>query len=783
MSFLKGISSPSYLPAQEMAEAIKSAIDRASSFPNCGDIEARLLHRLEDVLTAVFGEPSTQNETDWRWGSKGSLSVNMHSKRGAWYNYETKDGGGIFSLIATEWNLDVVKDRDELRDRAKKLLGKLPRRSGSFVKTSKELDRSKWTAAEAIDAFWKQGGELSDGHGKAYLISRGIDPDRLTNALVREAQHKSNKKSDTKSLPALILLFTDEKGDVVGIHAVRCPRGEKLPNAAKISNGRTKGAAIKFPGNTTEDGEIVVVEGPEDAMSIWQETGIETWAVCSVGNLSSAPVRSSQRIVVIGDSDNKTEELTKAACEELANRCAGVRLTYPSAEHKDPNAILMSEPAEAGKIFADLIDGATVIEGTHHPDDEDRTGVNFNPIGIDESFDPQSIPHRAWQANGLTMLGHMTVVVAPGAVGKSSFGIAMAVGVALGQADLIPGTDNVISGNVLLLNGEDDQDELERRLAGVLQEYDINPGQLSGKLYLQSFYGQTPRLAKYDKREDRVYRGDLFNDMLEFCLEHDIKLIVVDPLIGFHNVPENLNEAMEQVAAIIRALASQTGAAIVVMHHTRKTGGNSEAHAGDQESGRGASALIWASRIAKTLARMSKDTAKKLKIDWKVGIDLRRIDDAKANYARSNEDAVWFEMQSTRIANDETVPVPAAFDMSAVEANTEVEKEEEKIKALEGRRNEVGEALVKIANEGRQPQTDVGANLQPLLSLGRSAALDRLKAIPVGEDEAHVFFHLGHRYWLWRENVGSERAPRYTINWGPKPKKSERKSRRAGGIG
>ena len=295
------------------------------------------------------------------------------------------------------------------------------------------------------------------------------------------------------------------------------------------------------------------------------------------------------------------------------------------------------------------------------------------------------------------------MIVSPGAVGKSTFGILIGVSVALGRGDMIPGHSSVKQGNVLVLNSEDDDHEMQRRLAGVLCVYDIQPGELKDKYYQQSLYGliKPARLARYERGEDEVFADVFVAELVEYCIERNIKLIILDPFISFHNVPENANEHMEQVLTILRRLAVETGAALIAAHHTGKTGGNAEAHAGEADASRGASAISWAARTVKTLARMSKNTAKNLNIEWSEGIDMRRIDDAKMNYARADEKATWFKMQSTRIANGEDVPVPHEYDMSAMAEAAKDRKNEDGKKRLEEQCNEVGQALVKQSKDGR----------------------------------------------------------------------------------
>ena len=289
-------------------------------------LEGQLHDRLEDLLVSIFGEPNDPNNVDeWRFGNKGSLSVQMAgNKRGCWNSFEDKAAGGrdVLDLLAWKWGLP---DRAAVAERAGAMLKELPEQKRTAPHESSAVNVRKWSPDEAVQKFWHQAGELSDDHGRVYLQSRGIDPDRVSMSMAREVQHKANKEEDTKSFPALVFALTDADDKVTGIHAVRCPQGKKLTNAAKITNGPAKGAAIKFHGPRTASDEIILVEGPEDALSIWQETGLETWATCSMHNLGAAPVRPGQLVVVIGDADSKTEKLTRAACAELAGRCSGGR--------------------------------------------------------------------------------------------------------------------------------------------------------------------------------------------------------------------------------------------------------------------------------------------------------------------------------------------------------------------------------------------------------------------------------------------------------------------------
>jgi len=142
------------------------------------------------------------------------------------------------------------------------------------------------------------------------------------------------------------------------------------------------------------------------------------------------------------------------------------------------------------------------------------------------------------------------------------------------------------------------------------------------------------------------------------------------------------------------------------------------------------------------------------------------------NYARATEGAVWFRMKSTLIANDEAVPVPLDFDMTKLAEELEADKEEDRKQALKDQCTQVGVALIEQNKDGSGSQTDIGAKLKTLLGVGKSTAQSRLQALPVCRSNAHSFYVLGHKYHLWRENVSSDRSPRYIIHWGPAPKAS-----------
>ena len=72
---------------------------------------------IADVAAELLGDPNRQlsSATEWRFGSNGSLSVNL--AKGTWYDHEAKEGGGVLDLVARQCGLDKRAAAQWLSDR------------------------------------------------------------------------------------------------------------------------------------------------------------------------------------------------------------------------------------------------------------------------------------------------------------------------------------------------------------------------------------------------------------------------------------------------------------------------------------------------------------------------------------------------------------------------------------------------------------------------------------------------------------------------------------------
>jgi len=302
--------------------------------------------------------------------------------------------------------------------------------------------------------------------------------------------------------------------------------------------------------------------------------------------------------------------------------------------------------------------------------DEPVTNSFSSMVYSASDINADEIPQRDWVYGYDLLTGYLTAVVAPGGTGKSMFSLVVAISVAIGK-ELLPGKRVPKRRNVLVINNEDDKAELDRRISGICQEYKINSEELQGSLHVISGYEVSVILARI--RNNMVDAAPHTNELIEFCIDSEIGLIICDPYVSLHDIPENDNTSQNEVVKVLRSICAQTKVALMIVAHTRKMGSDSEAHAGDAESMRGASAIKDGARIVTTLARMSKTTATKLGIPWETGNTLVRFDDAKKNLSALCDSESWFRLKSVQILSGDTVGVPVPFDIEAARLEHAVE--------------------------------------------------------------------------------------------------------------
>ena len=262
------------------------------------------------------------------------------------------------------------------------------------------------------------------------------------------------------------------------------------------------------------------------------------------------------------------------------------------------------------------------------------------------NFDPRKIPAREWIIQDRIIKSFVSLIMAPGGASKSMLTMEEAVAVATGRS--LTGMEIRHPGAAWVFNNEDPQDELQRRLAGIYEHWGIDQSEIKDRLFVNS--GLRNRLIVAKTERNAIIQTPAVDALKAHIRANNIILLIVDPFVRSHAVDEQSNAQIDFVMQQFADIADDCDCAVSLVHHTRKTPSGSS-YAGDMDSARGASALVYAVRSAHTLMEMTVNEAEGMGIKedrrrWYV-----RFDNAKSNLSPPAEDATWFERVSVEIPN------------------------------------------------------------------------------------------------------------------------------------
>jgi RecA-family ATPase len=265
------------------------------------------------------------------------------------------------------------------------------------------------------------------------------------------------------------------------------------------------------------------------------------------------------------------------------------------------------------------------------------------------------LPRRRWILGRSLLRGHVSLLVAPAGVGKSTHGIARAVAVATGRD--LTGESVHEEVKAWIYNIEDDLDELKRRLGAVLQHWSVPFSEVSGRIALNAGADRPLLFAKVG-RHDQVIRQLDVDACIAQIREHDIGLFVVDPFVEAHAVNENSNEQIKTVVSMFRDVARAGNCSVLLVHHTAKPPqGMSDGHAGNMNTARGASSLVGVARVVQTLFGMSETDAQENGVSRDDRHQYLRLDDAKANLGLTSSESTWYRKIGVELPNGDEVGV------------------------------------------------------------------------------------------------------------------------------
>jgi hypothetical protein len=206
---------------------------------------------------------------------------------------------------------------------------------------------------------------------------------------------------------------------------------------------------------------------------------------------------------------------------------------------------------------------------------------------------------------------------------------------------------------VAVWNQEDDLEEMQRRLAAIMQEFNISWADLEdaeGRPMLCLNSGvDNPLMLALRSQEGVIRPSNRVAEAIADIVRQRIGLLILDPLVEMHQAVENDNVQMRSVVSLVRDIAVQGNCAVLLATHTKKPpAASSDGFAGEMDAARGASSQFGVIRIGATLFSASPKDAKTWRMDGP-HLDYVRLDIAKNNLAPRTGEPMWFKRASVAV--------------------------------------------------------------------------------------------------------------------------------------
>ncbi|MEO6609317.1 MAG: AAA family ATPase [Aestuariivirga sp.] len=270
-----------------------------------------------------------------------------------------------------------------------------------------------------------------------------------------------------------------------------------------------------------------------------------------------------------------------------------------------------------------------------------------------------TLPPRQWIYGKRYLAGAVTATVATGGSGKSMIALTEGLVIATGKPML--GVTPIETRSVWFYNAEEPRDELERRIGALRNYYGLDPQTINDRVLLHSLEDGPFKIVVNDGNSKYKVDDEVVREIEEIIKEHDIGLMVVDPLVSFSEVPENENKIMDVLVKVFAGIAVRRRCAIHLVHHTRKPEAGQKVTVLDS---RGAVSLHDGVRAMFVLNKAASGELQK----WGEDSDavIVALKSGKGNYSKPGADDIWLKFFSVPLGNPKPpreqdwvgVPVP-----------------------------------------------------------------------------------------------------------------------------
>jgi len=269
----------------------------------------------EQIATAVLGDPSSRTRRQLRYGTHGSLALDIAGpKAGLFFDFETGEGGDVIDLVKRECGVGFV----EARTFCEQITGGIIPLNRATPAPRPVDDGEEKRKGWALNT-WKQTEPIGGTPGEAYFVNtRKID---LGSIPLDHCLRWHDRKRMIVGL-----MRSPLTGDPTGIHRTFLKEdGTKLERRMLGS----KGVVCLTPFTDVTEG-LGITEGIEDGLSLLAIGQAPIWCAMDAGSIATFPlVPGIESLTIFADNDEAGIRGANACQQTWIRAGREARIIYP----------------------------------------------------------------------------------------------------------------------------------------------------------------------------------------------------------------------------------------------------------------------------------------------------------------------------------------------------------------------------------------------------------------------------------------------------------------------
>lgn len=516
---------------------------------------------MAQVATDVLGKPVTKQGSEWRYGSNGSLSVDI--RKGTFKSFEDESlKGGVLDFIvafetginnagqAADWmrerGFDIPKVERTERPRQE------PRKAASSPKA--QAPKAKPKPKNADDANGGKAAEITAKEGEwFYTDEEGeilfrVQKFRLSNGKKTFKQHRADGEGG----------WLTHKGNMDGVRLVPYVLHEVLE---AVADGRDVyiGEGEKVADRLREAG-LTATTNPMGAGKWGGDTEDGQKMAAAL-----APFFRGARVVIVPDNDEvgrKHARLVAKALEGVAESVHVLEL---------PGLAAKEDAVEWFDVHGHTREELEELKAQAVPGDE----YDFEPIVKSYTFDEivrRGLQRTEYLLEGILAPGEISLLYGASGTGKSF--LATNLGLAIARAAEFMG--RYTKGGLVLYQAGEGKEGVGMRLMAYAQEH-----QCAGVPFvlITEEIDLLDTEGTDEEYGDKVGRFIAAVKQYEARLNQSAALIVLDTLnTAAPAADENTSQDMGRILQAIKRIRNETGAHVMVVHHKNAEGARARGH-------------------------------------------------------------------------------------------------------------------------------------------------------------------------------------------------------------